>query len=105
MRISDWSSDVCSSDLRSPSTQIIEHSQQRQTQYGEVIAADFRKQLCAHRLQPITADATRNRRPFMLKILIEARVGKRPNRQPRVIDRAPDRLAVDRKSTRLNSSH
>src|SRR3546814_5279784 len=97
MRISDWSSDVCSSDLHAKGV------------------APFRLDL-AHRvlifLQPLV-DRVQQRLqilPGALFALLEARVGAFEKRllrpvEHRLFDLAKLRGERDRKSTRLNSSH
>src|SRR3546814_4290272 len=91
MRISDWSSDVCSSDLIDPV--IIAFDRQRKA---------IRRREAQRRVDRIGVEA--------IGVLVEQRVGQETilltvrggNPEPQHIAR--DRPA-DRKSTRLNSSH
>src|SRR3546814_8020597 len=87
MRISDWSSDVCSSDLR----QI--------TGFGRLIVerGDIALKLGIRRF------AEYDDRDIGL-FLEDAALGERRN-AARVAHRLVQRLPEDRKSTRLNSSH
>src|SRR3546814_11535461 len=72
MRISDWSSDVCSSDLH--------------PEHGELAALDSGKELRARPLDPIAADAARNRGPFGIEIVGDERLRQRPHEHLGAID-------------------
>src|SRR3546814_2296150 len=115
MRISDWSSDVCSSDLR-----FVELAGHRQcaaqvAQAGGLAAAvaDCVAQLnCLAVLlggvgglpEPAVADPERVD-GFGLAIEVAAALELHQRAHQVVIDRAPRVAAEDRKSPRLNSSH
>src|SRR3546814_6338800 len=97
MRISDWSSDVCSSDLRhftrssrseiavTATTPVLQQPRQQQTE-NDATAQQTRTgdQRCA--LGTLTIETLRGRRH---RLLLGGKLGFQP----------------DRKSTRLNSSH
>src|SRR3546814_6532348 len=96
MRISDWSSDVCSSDLA--------RSDRKVPIAADAVASDETRLRVAdpHRWDGL-AD------PYLYRILAEVRDAK-----GRLIDRVEQPLGIrtiaidadtDRKSTRLNSSH
>src|SRR3546814_2392531 len=87
MRISDWSSDVCSSDLAEPVAQPFDQAPRDKHRSFERIASDIAL-LHQHRRE----QAVRRRRP--------RRAAGRENEGTG----AEGRLG-DRKSTRLNSSH
>src|SRR3546814_1527170 len=104
MRISDWSSDVCSSDLMEPW-----HEESVENSSG---ASDIPlSQGCGLRRLPTAPGATPAPRPRT------SRTRCRPPRSGRVVRCAQERRQVcgvggdglgrrgDRKSTRLNSSH
>src|SRR3546814_5477540 len=97
MRISDWSSDVCSSDLRFERFAIPWYFAAVQVQYLSTQADDVL------RLGLIQADG--------LDVFAQPRFAERKDRLRRVGDREQFRGRLvdadvgDRKSTRLNSSH
>src|SRR3546814_5264157 len=101
MRISDWSSDVCSSDLDAhahvwgerPVTRIEEHA----VELGTVLAPVVRiGNTVAVELVPRPAQ-------FPAPILIDGLAD--PNKPAVAIVRVTVIVLIDRKSTRLNSSH
>ncbi len=78
---------------KSPATpQIIENGQQRHAENGEVAALHPAEQLHAGPLDPVTADAAGDRRPFGVEIFGDEPLsdGGR-TMQPRAIDMPPDR--------------
>src|SRR3546814_6874021 len=102
MRISDWSSDVCSSDLRStlrllPDRIIV----------GEVRGAEALDMLKAWNtghpggIATVHANSARSAL-YRLEQLVQESVVSVPRR---LIAEAIDLVVLDRKSTRLNSSH
>src|SRR3546814_1291662 len=102
MRISDWSSDVCSSDLR-------EGRDEFATGFaGEQVGGHLRFEIA--RLDDVHIDAAP--RPFARQRLAHMphrRLGRAIDRGRGTAlvsgDRADDEDPADRKSTRLNSSH
>src|SRR3546814_9374716 len=107
MRISDWSSDVCSSDVAEAVADIEEAVR---VEIADIArsknAVDLERaplfsilvigEIGLERL--VDADLARLARPAGL-------AGSAPDRQANALDRTPHRPAIDRKSTRLNSSH
>src|SRR3546814_5252025 len=103
MRISDWSSDVCSSDLQAPPD----------PRSLEIAGGQF----ALHGADDVAALAKRAQRPLQIvgelpattaDILGEAHAGEllQPPGPERLLKRvAIRRCDQDRKSTRLNSSH
>src|SRR3546814_5158448 len=88
MRISDWSSDVCSSDL----------GQQLQTDGDHAEAADMRIGEDGGQARPVAM-----RRPRRIRYVAQSVEMQRPGHgHP---GNQADKSAGDRKSTRLNSSH
>src|SRR3546814_9191718 len=83
VRISDWSSDVCSSDLLPPARQRAERDRDITAERDPVrdmeLAAEIAGRIKEH--------------------------GDDPHRLLRVVQPVADRIGGDRKSTRLNSSH
>src|SRR3546814_1332520 len=121
MRISDWSSDVCSSDLRAAGMTISDIF----SRFGEAHFRDGERRVIARLLagKPMIlatgggAFINEETRALILKdslcIWLDAdiptlveRVGRRSHR-PLLKDRDPGEVLreLDRKSTRLNSSH
>src|SRR3546814_4025422 len=106
MRISDWSSDVCSSDLRA-----------RLAAVGELLFDLFAARgLAVDIALDVAAPQLADQREFVLQFdalgggLHAQRLGERDDRlDDRGVAVAGDRRAaherLDRKSTRLNSSH
>src|SRR3546814_7518540 len=99
MRISDWSSDVCSSDLRARNAFIGDNADLTKKERGESAFRDDNK-LDSPGPPPLglatIADIDPADRPMLWRCWPLA-VGFRPQ---------PDRRrAIDRKSTRLKSSH
>src|SRR3546814_9900704 len=98
MRISDWSSDVCSSDLhRRAAAQVHDLAQvvEAMGMVGMLVRPDDRIDLAHAGIEKL-----------------EPHVGAGVDQQPEAAERNEDRGAaaqvagiVDRKSTRLNSSH
>src|SRR3546814_4785592 len=105
MRISDWSSDVCSSDLRPLPVQYLDWAGKAlsgdlgRSVYFRVPVAD----LIAERL-PVTMLLGALALAFAIALSIPLGVvaALRPNS---LLDRVCLWIAVDRQSTRLNSSH
>src|SRR3546814_8790291 len=84
MRISDWSSDVCSSDLAPPAV-----DQRGEKDRGKRDQCRFGEQAAGR------AD----------RIAFRDEIGRQPQQQPET-DKTPGKPTdADRKSTRLNSSH
>src|SRR3546814_6815680 len=117
MRISDWSSDVCSSDLIGPvavAQQAVGLGRGAQLSAAEaalraVVHAEAGVEALARRRdrQP---DATRLRAAFQRDL--DLRSGNVADQREITLQRAaaerlfrPHPLGIDRKSTRLNSSH
>src|SRR3546814_3417353 len=98
MRISDWSSDVCSSDLLGFAAHLLHEVQQAQAQRLEVPAAVAERRL-RHQLGRPGAGEGLVEHPFGGGL---RRFAVRQGAAVRRIQGAP---AGDRKSTRLNSSH
>src|SRR3546814_4215578 len=127
MRISDWSSDVCSSDLRIETVKILPPNGQNGPRlYGAITATGIAR---------VEDKAPRRRRVFCMAVTSDVGLGRgRPSSWSSAIDQLcygggdrrrlmvlaagnlrgdidpaayPDRndLEEDRKSTRLNSSH
>src|SRR3546814_6761835 len=105
MRISDWSSDVCSSDLRARAVVFARH---RQPVIGEP-----RRRALRHLIEPqqrIVGESGASR-TGLEQILRTVRIAVRADARevaPRIVAAARARrggVLVDRKSTRLNSSH
>src|SRR3546814_5903448 len=100
MRISDWSSDVCSSDLLVKASQTVFLSMAR-----EEDTPDLRR-----RLDTVTADLGSSEGAFLR---MAAKQEEQENRLKHVIAETRQLMitelrqvnAQDRKSTRLNSSH
>src|SRR3546814_5182726 len=98
MRISDWSSDVCSSDLLAPEREALLHGQQ---DLADAEQADDRdeKVEAAQQLVPAEGHAELARRWILPD-------GSQREAEHHRRNRLHGRfLAQDRKSTRLNSSH
>src|SRR3546814_1665806 len=104
MRISDWSSDVCSSDLFEPQAQNLFAA------IGADAERDMEGLVADHAFIPdldpdrVEEDQRINRvkRPLLPGgELVEDRIGHRADQ----IGRDVDTVQIDRKSTRLNSSH
>src|SRR3546814_1121240 len=106
MRISDWSSDVCSSDLASGSPcsgDTVNRTGARRmidlhywpTPNGHKITMFLEETGLDYRILPVNIGAGDQFKPDFLKIAPN-------NRMPAIVDHDP---AEDRKSTRLNSSH
>src|SRR3546814_4281023 len=97
MRISDWSSDVCSSDLRGIPLRTEQHAQDRMGEQRE----DDREGPADRREIGDAAQVA------VLQRMALAQLGGKGRQQDRH-ESLEDALAVDledRKSTRLNSSH
>src|SRR3546814_10746559 len=100
MRISDWSSDVCSSDLRHDVegqgfVRIVHHVQQQQFEgplYADLARVEPLAQ-AQYRGFPFTRIAFHDRLDYVFLALEQA------------IDLAARHMGRDRKSTRLNSSN
>src|SRR3546814_5316048 len=100
MRISDWSSDVCSSDLR-----------QRVERVEQEMRIDLimqRAELCGLRFDPEMIGAPFDRAHFIG--IAEGDVKRGPDREEeipadRTVEDQHHLPRQDRKSTRLNSSH
>src|SRR3546814_6826754 len=88
MRISDWSSDVCSSDLSQP---ISEQGQVRPLFSAEIIV----HHPAARRIEPLAEV-----RPLLLEASLQGAAAHAKQHRD-----AGDARLADRKSTRLNSSH
>src|SRR3546814_7034247 len=104
MRISDWSSDVCSSDLLDLETLGVEHARLGRATGGEIEDAVAFPDLEGGRGD----QRVRRRLPLHARFVLRA--GLRPigvaEAAVAIVDPAGDRQeALDRKSTRLNSSH
>src|SRR3546814_7306930 len=93
MRISDWSSDVCSSDLqiRGAASDRLHHAQYPAQR-------DFGMRLIARGIEQ-----GRQQRDNLLHAAVRHRAHQ--SRIAQFVDRGSDLLRLDRKSTRLNSSH
>src|SRR3546814_10373142 len=110
MRISDWSSDVCSSDLRS--SQIV--GLHRKDRFVRLIGRHLVEQLVDPGVDDQdsgvrgTDETGRDHAPVESdQVVVEARRVEQPHRLGMIAELRPaDRLPqlVDRKSTRLNSS-
>src|SRR3546814_4993355 len=105
MRISDWSSDVCSSDLRDDPTapraeQVVVEADEKAHDAGLVLARHIDDRAIARDAgRPAVAGAV-----LEIEIIAIGKAGGRPDpRGPRAAFGWGER--VDRKSTRLNSSH
>src|SRR3546814_10466779 len=99
MRISDWSSDVCSSDLNQESSFF------RDTQVVEMVAdaaARFGRDNPGRRVRLWSAGCSTGQEPLSLAMLFSEQAGDEAPVQPEIV--ATD-VSEDRKSTRLNSSH
>src|SRR3546814_3879800 len=98
MRISDWSSDVCSSDLVTPSAKRNVSMSERDRSIEEGIAA-FRKteeanlRKCGWVKRHVFPTTKQPGIDFSYTIGLTEKFG------------APELIMTDRKSTRLNSSH
>src|SRR3546814_1181758 len=102
MRISDWSSDVCSSDLltRLAATGAIGCNIEDQVVGGDGLhAVDAQATRIAAAREAVGADFFINART---DIFLKA---KRETHDAAMVDSAIARAHADRKSTRLNSSH
>src|SRR3546814_5572941 len=97
MRISDWSSDVCSSDLEDGAIRLGIDNDQRDVRRRQRERAVGRE---ADR-----AGAIEDREPVAQKFeMHEVELGRAASRT-RFGTGVTDAAAIDRKSTRLNSSH
>src|SRR3546814_7936902 len=107
MRISDWSSDVCSSDLRASEALISGESLLIVRMGGEFAGKHIGTNQCAAR--PLA----RKEGGGVRRITCQDNPAGRPDRHPNLDDRIEDQIVrlthlihhVDRKSTRLNYSH
>src|SRR3546814_10730719 len=101
MRISDWSSDVCSSDLGVPDLEEIHHPPEE----GEIGDAGFEtgKSRQDEAAAAVEGHCLRRARAAPLDVVIDLAVGvcmrQFPRREPFL------EFGQDRKSTRLHSSH
>src|SRR3546814_3892166 len=97
MRISDWSSDVCSSDLvlAHHLSKVVARAREGRTDDGNVVFELVRRQSVAELGIDLLAPKRRVGLDHWTPLRVERLV-----RLP-----ASDDEAVDRKSTRLNSSH
>src|SRR3546814_5566144 len=117
MRISDWSSDVCSSDLSSV-RKIVEMQDEidtvndvMTTQLGPehvivALSAEFRDELTTSQIERCVARLEariRDRHPEVQTLFIKPQKPAAGHRDQPEASRSPG--AGDRKSTRLNSSH
>src|SRR3546814_5802105 len=102
MRISDWSSDVCSSDLEQASQRDIERDQ-RTAEEADVAAQETKSAVDAadKGSQELINDVQIT---HVRRVLIVRKEAAEPIRGS-WSERAPRRRRRDRKSTRLNSSH
>src|SRR3546814_4024251 len=99
MRISDWSSDVCSSDLELQEDRFVE---------PELEAADIERTLveeCAGAGELQLADVARNHAHQEEDENGRSEQGRNHHEQPLDQIRVHQAMPRDRKSTRLNSSH
>src|SRR3546814_2692954 len=97
MRISDWSSDVCSSDLTGTDAAVDQLAAQLDDEAAEDGGIDMGRDL------DIAADAGLEVRGELFQLRGAQRVRARDRGGRLAAVRGDDR--VDRKSTRLNSSH
>src|SRR3546814_3761574 len=104
MRISDWSSDVCSSDLESSREGVRIVMDLKRDATPEVVLNQLWRNTPAQSSFPANMLAIRGGRPELLNIrdIIEAFVRFR---EEVITRRTKYELNKDRKSTRLNSSH
>src|SRR3546814_9611252 len=103
MRISDWSSDVCSSDLKSAELQRVAADAAKIA--AEIIAENFSKETVLDMSQmdvPTKADITRRIKEIE-KAAKEELEGLKARAQEAMQN--PQAQEAERKSTRLNSSH
>src|SRR3546814_4807298 len=122
MRISDWSSDVCSSDLKEKGEELIENFTDLDEAYGEYLSSTLMSMeygpdvLYYLASNPEEAKKIVNSGPQKASIALgrlEARFMDEDKPQQKVrpkVSNAPEppptnRGRKDRKSTRLNSSH
>src|SRR3546814_9031982 len=115
MRISDWSSDVCSSDLRF----VVENLRAKGAVFVEEVDEVPEGATCifsAHGVSQAVREAASQRKltifdatcPLVTKVHIEVKRYSREGREVVLIGHAghPEvEGTIDRKSTRLNSSH
>src|SRR3546814_6338544 len=109
MRISDWSSDVCSSDLKSFGCVGVLGADGRLL--GIITDGDLRRHM-ANDLLDRTAAEVMTREPRTIRAnalaaeaLAEMNLSRRPFTSMFVTDEDARPIGIDRKSTRLNSSH
>src|SRR3546814_5226310 len=100
MRISDWSSDVCSSDLEQSPTTLKMRVLGRQQQ---LLRVDFEEGPGAQCLDRMTALARQLIAQHDMLVLSD--YAKGALERVEVLIAAAREAGVDRKSTRLNSSH
>src|SRR3546814_5735438 len=93
MRISDWSSDVCSSDLELLGADVAEHQPHGLVCGLREIGIGFDTRRDHHPCRAVAADHHRRRRDLDAEALAEFGTALEIH------------LCEDRKSTRLNSSH
>src|SRR3546814_7852056 len=107
MRISDWSSDVCSSDLRGDEAVFVAQGDRRavrsvaQVLAGGAVVERHRRHAAGHRLERDVAERLRQAREQE-----QVGAGEVARQRFAALHAAEDEVRVlDRKSTRLNSSH
>src|SRR3546814_6222557 len=105
MRISDWSSDVCSSDLEAPFFfEGVEEKNSPSTSSGRTDLGRESSPLALRARPSRSTDSMSDADPSTQRIIsVELDEGSIVWRNPDVEQER--RVAIDRKSTRLNSSH
>src|SRR3546814_6359890 len=105
MRISDWSSDVCSSDLAEPEPATRQVEPAPQILHGNADLAETEPTPPAPE-QPVAAERQPEPEPETpAAAAAPAAVETEVVPAPEVIPETPAATTTDRKSTRLNSSH
>src|SRR3546814_8618863 len=107
MRISDWSSDVCSSDLKFPGRHIAGLFEQRHVATGIVVALDARIAVPVPDAAEVAGmiDVAKRADAGIAQMNAGHDAGE-AGAEDRDVEVLMDRRArLDRKSTRLNSSH
>src|SRR3546814_4785193 len=104
MRISDWSSDVCSSDLRHPAGDRTQGPGLGRTGHGEPFAPCYSRLLPRGTL-PRTAAGSPQRRRRRLSLRLTMKTLIAPLLAAALLFGTVAHAQQDRKSTRLNYSH
>src|SRR3546814_5725798 len=104
MRISDWSSDVCSSDLFTDAAGSVAYNKKLGQERADAVR-DYLIQtggLAANQVRAVSYGKAKNRQ---VDPGAYGANGEANRRVALVIDHVPPASTADRKSTRLNSSH